>query len=132
MSVPTRLTRDFTTGLSKAEFNHRYPYLDADETLEGFLNHHISKGDTAHDWREKFLGFADWRNRKVRAERASADGTDSMGLPNDPIKRASIGVTTEGDVGIQFFAAVERHLQAGLDFDAAHAAATAELEGEST
>lgn len=131
MSVPTRLTRDFTTGLSKAEFSQRFPYLDPDETLEGFFNHHISKGDRAHDWRERFLGFAQYRNTRARIQAEERD-TDSMGLPLDPVKRAKMQTTTEGDYGIQFIAALERHQQAGLSFDEAHAAATAELEGESS
>jgi hypothetical protein len=132
MSVPSRLTRAFTTGLSKTEFKQRYPYLDPDETLEGFLNHHISKGDVAYDWREKFKGFADWRNRKARAEQADSEGTDSAGLPHDPIKRGNIGKTTEGTYGVEFLAAVERHMADGLEFDEAHSRAVSELEGEST
>lgn len=130
MSVPTRLTRDFATGMTRAEFKNRFPYLDPDETKEGFLNYHISKGDVSHDWRESFLGFADYRNRRVRAERAESKGTDSMGLPLDARKRATIQVSTEGDYGTRFLHALERHLQDGLDFDTAHAATIAELEGD--
>jgi hypothetical protein len=132
MSIPSRLTRDFVTGLTKAEFKQRFPYLDPDETLEGFLNYHISKGDRSHNWQESFLGFADWRNRKVRAERAGSGDTDSMGLPIDGIERAKVGASTEGDYGTRFLSIVEKNLALGMTFEQAHAEAVKELEGEST
>lgn len=130
MSIPTRLDRSFRTGLSKVEFQQKFPYIDADETLEGFLNYHIGKGDHSHNWQESFLGFADWRNRRVRAERAESSGTDSMGLPIDGAKRASMNTSTEGTYGIRFMHLVDRNLDQGMTFDEAHSAAIEELEGE--
>lgn len=126
----TPLTRNFLPNLSKSEFEKRYPALDPDETLENFYNHHISSGTQAHDWTEKFLGFAAYRQAQAAARQTDTNGTDSMGLPLDGSKRATMQTSTEGDYGVRFFGALERHLQEGMAFDAAHAAAIAELEGE--
>lgn len=132
MPTPDRLTRQWAPRISKPEFREKFPYLDPEETLEGFFNHHISKGDRAYDWNERFLGFAQFRNTRARIEAMEKSDTDSMGLPLDPVKRATMQSTTEGDFGIRFIEALERHQAAGLSFDEAHAAATAELEGESS
>lgn len=127
---PARLTRAFQTALSRVEFTEAYPYIDPDETLEAFLNHHISKGDTAYDWSEKFRGFAAYRNAKAKAARQESVSTDSMGLPLDGRQRAKIGQTTESGYGRRFLDRLQHHLSAGLPFGEARAQAISDLEGD--
>lgn len=127
--VNTSLDPAFQPVMTKADFKTKYPYLDPEETLDAFRDYYIAKGARSHDWTAQFRLFAQYRNTRARLD--ATRETDSMGLPNDPVKRATMQTSTEGDFGIQFMEAIERHLKQGLSFDEAHAAATAELEGES-
>lgn len=125
---PSRLTRDFTTGMSQAEFKQAFPSLDPAETLEAFLNYHIAKGDTSYDWREKFRGFAAYRQDRQRKEEKD-NQTDSLGLPTDRQARAQNGATESG-YGQRFLERIQHHLSQGLAFEQARLQAIADLEGD--
>jgi len=132
MSVPTPLPSDWRPTMTPAQMKKDFPLLDPHRTLQAFIAYKQSKNARSTAWNAEFYLFCDWRQRQAADKRREARDTDSMGLPLDGQKRATIGTTTEGDYGIRFMAALERHQQSGLSFDEAHAAATAELEGEST
>lgn len=125
---PSRLTRDFTTGMDKVTFRTMFPSLNPEETLEAFFNYHIARGDTSHDWRERFRGFAAYRQDRARTQEKDTK-TDSLGLPTDRHQRAQNGAVESG-YGQRFLDRLRHHLGEGLNFEQARTAAINDLEGD--
>jgi len=107
-----------------------FPAVEPHGALRDFVAFHLHHGTVSADWDAAFLGWCSGRQHKADEHQRDTKQTDSMGLPLDAKKRATILVSTEGDYGVRFLAALDRHLQDGLDFDTAHAATIYELEGD--
>lgn len=131
MSVAkTRIDPNFRPTSPPEKFKSLFPDVDPQAALRDFISYHIANGTQSYDWNHTFHGWCSGRQHKVDEKKRDTKQTDSMGLPLDGKKRATIGVSTEGDYGTRFLHALERHLQEGKDFDSAHAATVAELEGD--
>lgn len=128
----SRITKDYDPGtrITPEEIKRRFPDVEPQAALRDFISYHLAHGTYSYDWDQTFLGWCSGRQYKADEKKRDTKQTDSMGLPLDGRKRATIGVSTEGDYGTRFLHALERRLGEGQDFDSAHAATIAELEGD--
>lgn len=69
----------YTEQLFKAEF----PLLDFSHTVNGFVAHHMSKGDVSENWLGKFLTYAQIGQRKAMEERQTSGDNEP------PVNRAA-------------------------------------------
>lgn len=117
--------------LTPAAMKRDFPLLDPHRTLRAFIAFKQSKNARSNAWDAEFYAFCDYRQRQAEDQRRTARDTDSLGLPLDAKKRATMQSTVEGDYGIRFLDRLEHHKANGLTVEEAHAAAVADLEGES-
>lgn len=85
------LTRAFLpskVGFTAQMFKVSFPNLHPGDTLERFLSHHISKGDTSKNWFERFMSFAAEGQRRAKETAANGEmDTNSLGFPTDREQR---------------------------------------------
>jgi hypothetical protein len=129
--MKTKISANFQPTPTPKQVRATFPDVDPERTLRAFIWHHQSRGTLSEDWDAAFYVWCDNRQRWADQEKRATRDTDSMGLPLDPKKRATMGRSTEGDYGIRFLDAVEQYQALGMTPEQAHAAAVADLEGES-
>ena len=85
------LTRAFLpskVGFTAQMFKVSFPNLNPGDTLERFLSHHISKGDTSKNWFERFMSFAAEGERRAReAANNHETETNSLGFATNRDQR---------------------------------------------
>ncbi len=124
----TRISKDWEPKITPAQIEEMYPFIgDSKAALRAFIDLHLGKGDTSHDWDATFRGFCDYRHRMARIEADQRRHTDSMGLPLKGLRNNTEPVN---DGGLRFLDQYEKHRKNGLDPEAARAAALTDLQGD--
>lgn len=131
MSLPAPMPVNWSPTAKPDEVRAEFPDIDVKAVLAAFKALAKTRNKRSADWDQEFWLFCEYRQRQAAERLKASRDTDSLGLPLDPKKRAKMQKTTEGDYGIRFLARLEHHQALGLTADEAHAAAVADLEGES-
>lgn len=127
-----KIDPDYDPGhrITPEKIKHLFPDVEPRAALRDFIAHALDTGRVSEDWDMAFTRWCAGRQHKADEHKRDAKQTDSMGLPLDPAKRATMHVTTEGDYGTRFLHRLNEHLkQPGITWDEAYSLTLAD-EGD--